>query len=117
MDKSGFPVVVNHHIAEGRPDYYDHLKLRGRKVTGVDVGQRGKAVFKTGALGKPGFMRQLHASLPGHYTGPWFGQDELKYVDLGEVTGRIMVVIGIVPFEGRDDIPYVQQLCLADLPI
>ena len=119
VDESEFPVVVNHRITEGQPAYYvaARLKLKGRKVMGIDVKQRGKVVFRTGVLGKPDLTRQLRAPLPGVCTGPQIGQDEVKYVDLDEVTGRIVVVIGIVPFEGRDDIPYVQQLCLADLPI
>ena len=120
VDESGsFPMIVNHRITEGRPAYYveDCFKLKGRKAMGVDVKERGKIVFKTGVLGKPDLTRQLHASLPGIYDGSWFVQDEVKYADLDEVTGRIMIVIGTVSNQRRDNIPFARRLCLADLPI
>ena len=119
MDESGhFPVVANHHITEGKPAYYTahHLKLKGRKVVGVDVNEHGKAVFKTGLLGRPDLTRQLRASLPGLFNAHWRVRDELKYVDLDEATGRIMIVIGTHPGRRSDSIPYARQLCLADLP-
>ena len=121
VGESEFPVVVNHQITEGQPAYYvaARLKLKGRKVMGIDVKQRGKAVFRTGVLGKPDLTRQLRASLPGVYTGPRIGQDEVKYVDLDEATGTIMVVIGAVPNPARPraNVPFARQFCLADLPI
>ena len=119
VDESNFPVVVNHHITEGRPAYHvgDHLKLKGRKVMGVDVGQHGETVFRTGVLGKPDLTRQLRAKLPGVYDGPWHEQDEVKYVDPDEATGRTMIVIGTVPGRRQNNIPFARRLCLADLPI
>ena len=118
VDESGcFPVVVSHQITQGQPAYYvrRHLKLQGRKAMGVDV-WRGEAVFKTGVLGNSDLTRQLRARLPGVYEGPLHEQDEAKYADLDEVTGRIMVVIGTVPGRRQGDIPYARRLCLADLP-
>lgn len=121
VDENGCsPVVVNHHIVEGRPAYCvgDHLKLKGRKVMGINVGPYGETVFMTGVYGKPGLTRRLHTKLPGVF-GPGLDQygrhrpDEVKYADLDEATGRIMVVIGAA----SDRVPYVQRLCLADLPI
>ena len=118
VDESGcFPVVANHHITEGQPAYYvaRHLKLEGRKAMGVDVKEHGEAVFKTGVLGRPGLTRLLHASLPGLFDS--YRRDEVKYVDLDEVTGRIMIVIGTVPGRRSRNTPYARRLCLADLPI
>ena len=119
VDESGcFPVVANHHITEGRPAYYTerHLKLQGRKVMGTEVGQGGETVFKTGVLGNPDLTRELHASLPGVWDGHWFELDEVKYTDLDEATGRIMVVVGPVPGWRSDKIPYACRLYLADIP-
>ena len=84
---------------------------------GVDVGQHGETVFRTGVLGKPDLTRQLRAKLPGVYDGPWHEQDEVKYVDLDEATGRTMIVIGTVPDRSQNNIPFARRLCLADLPI
>ena len=112
-ESSSFPVVVGHHIAEGQPAYYhtgDHLKLKGRKVMGIETKEHGKTVFKTGVLGKPDVTRQLHPSSPDSHDGPWPAPGQVKYMDLDEVTGRIMVAIGPVLY-------CAQQLCLADLPI
>ena len=52
MDQSNIPVVVNHHITEGRTTYYvgDRLNLGGRRVMGVDVKQRGEIAFKMRVL-------------------------------------------------------------------
>jgi len=119
VDESGFPMVVNHHVTEGQPAYYveDHLKLQGRKGMGFNVEEHGEIVLNTGVLGKPDVTRQLRAQLPGLYDGPRLKRDEVKYTDLDEVTGRIMIVVG--PGRGRmsDNIPYARRLCLADLPI
>ena len=120
VDESGcFPVVTNHHITQGQPAYYveRHLKLQGRKAMGTEVKQDGEAVFKTGVLGKPDLARELRASLPGMWDGHRFESDEVKYTDLDEATGRIMVVIGTVPDLRSDSIPYARRLCLADLPL
>ena len=116
MDESDFPVVVNHHITEGQPDYYagDHLKLQGRKGMSIEVRQGGEIVLNTGVLGKPDITRELRAKLPGRYGGPWRKQDEVKYADLDEVTGRIMIVTGTKEYNA---VPYARRLCLADLPI
>ena len=119
-DESGcFPVVINHHIIEGKPAYYaeKHLKLKGRKVMGVNIKEHGEAVFKTGVLGKPDITRELHVSLPGLFDADRNKKDEVKYVDLDEVTGRIMVVIGTVPGLSSDSTPFARRLCLADVPI
>ena len=119
VDESGcFPMVVNHHITEGRPGYYagDRLKLQGRKGMSISIGQGGEIVFNTGVLGKPDITRQLRAKLPILWEGHWFRRDEVKYTDLDEVTGRIMIVIG--PGRRRDiKIPYARRLWLAELPI
>ena len=117
VDKLGcFPVVVNHHVTEGLPAYYVRrsLKLRGRKVIGTVVKQRGETVFKTGVLGKPYLTRELRATLPGRWRAH---QDEVKYTNLDEATGRIVVVIGTVVGRRENNIPYARRLCIADLPI
>ena len=116
-----FPMVVNHHIAEERPDYFmpHHLKLKGRKAMGV-LATHSKVVFKTGGLGRSDLARRLDARLPGFYEYSQLGQySEVKYVDLDEATGRIMVVIGaaVDGDSGDDFTPYARRLCLADLPI
>ena len=116
MDESGFPTVVNHHITEEQPAYYvgSHLKLQGRKVMSIDTKQGGEIVLNTGVLGKPDITRELRAKLPGLYDGRWYQQDRMKYTDLDEATGRIMIVVGQVPG------PRWRQnkwLCIADLPI
>jgi hypothetical protein len=139
VDESGcFPVVVNHRITEGQIAYWSecHLKLQGQKGMGSDIGERGKVpintgvsgpktmgvsqrgeiVVNTGVLGKPDITRQLRAPLPGQYRGYWYQQDEVKYTNLDEVTGRIMVVLGRRG-RRRDSIPYARWLCLADLPV
>ena len=115
-DESGYPVVVNHRITEGRPAFYvgNDLKLQGRKGMGIEIERRGEIVFHTGILGKPN-TRRLRAPIPGLNEGPRFTKDEVKYTDLDEVTGRIMVVVGPVP-RRRRDIPYAQKLYIADLP-
>ena len=120
VDESGcLPKVANHHITEGQPAYWvgDHLKLQGRKAMGIDVKERGEAVIKTGVLGKPDLTRQLRASLPGLWDSDSHKQDEVKYTDLDEVTGRIMVVIGTIPGRSQENVPYARRLYLADLPI
>jgi len=120
VDESGcFPVVVSHRITEGQPAYYEEcLKLQGRKGMGVDVGLHDEIVFNMGVLGKPDMTRRLYAALPGFNKGILFEQDEVKYVDLDEATGRIMVVVGLPSDRwGRKDVPYAWQLYLADLPV
>lgn len=113
-----FPVVENHQVTEGRPAYYVGrlLKLQGRKGMGTEVRRGGEAVFKTRVLGKPDLTRELRASLPGFWDVDWRELYEVKYTDLDEVTGRIMVVIGNVPGRRGDGIPYAHRLCLADVP-
>ena len=120
VDESGcFPVVVNHHIAEGQPAYYakHYLKLQGRKVVGTEVGQGGEAVFKTGMLGKLDLTREIRASLPGFGDGDWRKQDKVKCTDFDEATGKVIVVINASPSRRGDDIHCARRLCLADLPI
>ena len=122
VDESGcFPIVANHHITLGQPAYYveRYLKLRGQKVMSTEVRQGGEVVFRTGVLGKPDLARELRASLPGRRLRGrrWLEQNGVKYTGLDEVTGRILVVIGTVPDQGADNIPYARRLCLVDLPI
>ena len=77
-------------------------------------------MFKTGGLGRSDLARRLDARLPGVYEYSQLGQySEVKYVDLDEATGRIMVVIGaaVDGDSGDDFTPYARRLCLADLPI
>ena len=119
VDESGcYPVVANHHITEGRPAFYvgNDLKLQGRKGMGIETERRGEIVFNTGILGRPG-TRRLRAPIPSLNSSLRFMRDEVKYTDLDEVTGRIMVVVGPVPHGRRQaDIPYAQKLYIADLP-
>ena len=118
VDESGYyPVVVNHHTTEGRPAYYvgEALKLQGRKGMGIEVKRRGEIIFNTGVLGKPD-TRQLHALVPGLNEGARLMQDEVKYTDLDEVTGRIIVAVGPAPRRRRNNIPYARRLYIADLP-
>ena len=122
VDESGcFPIVVNHHITLRQPAYYveRYLKLRGQKVMSTEVRQGGEVVFRTGVLGKLDLARELRASLPGRRLRGrrWLEQNGVKCTDLDEVTGRILVVIGTVPDQGADNIPYARRLCLVDLPI
>ena len=119
VDGSGCsPVVVNHHITEGRPAFWAGFcpKMQGRKGMGIEVRQRDEIVVNTGMLGKPGITRQLRASLPNLYRGGWNKQDHLRYADLDEVTGRITIVIGRILGERQDTIPYARRLYLTDLP-
>ena len=120
MDEFGdFPFVVKHRITERPPAYYlgRHLKLQGRKAMGLDVKRGGDIVFRTGVLGNPDLTRELHAPLPGMWAVYWYQLEEMKYTDLDEATGRIMVVVGTVAGQrGSYNIPYARRLCLADLP-
>ena len=120
VDELGcFPIVVNHQVTEEQSAYYAqrHLKLQGRKAMGIDVKQGGKTVFKTGVFGKPDLARELHALLPGFWDVDRRLLDEVKYTDLDEATGRIMVVIGTVADQrGFYTISSAQRLCLAELP-
>ena len=100
VDESGcFPVITNHHRTEGRPAFFvgQHIKLQGRKGMGIDVERRGEVVLNTGVLGKPDITRRLRAPIPGLdiISRLPFGRvgDIVKYTDLDEVTGRIMIVI------------------------
>jgi len=124
VDESGcFPVVVNHHRTEGRPAYYvgNHLKLQGRKGMGIDVERRGEVVLYTGVLGEPDMTRRLRAPIPGLNAN---GGPCLKYTDLDEVTGRIVIVVGprrmnrmSIRGSNWDDAPYARRLYIGDLPI
>ena len=118
VDKSGcIPMVVNHQITEGRPAHYvgDRIKLQGRKVMSISIGQAedDEIVINTGVLGKPDITRQLRVQLPGLYESHWYRRDELKYADLDEATGRIMIVLGSIRCSFSD----ARQLLLAELPI
>ena len=117
VDESGcFPVVVNHHITEGQPTFLvrRHVKLQGRKGMGSDVRRGGEIAIDTVMLGTPGIARRLRGPLPGLYHGPWYDQDQVKYMDLDEATGRIVIALGRI---GRRENIYARWLCLADLPI
>ena len=120
VDESGcFPVVVDHHFTEGLSAYNvgSRLKLQGRKRMSFGVIRGGEIVLNTGVLGKPETTRQLRAQLPGVYELLWSSsRDEVKYTDLDEVTGRIMIAVGLVPRCRRNSyFPRARRLCLADL--
>jgi len=117
VDESGrYPVVVNHHITEGRPAFYlgNTLKLQGQKGMSVETGLQGEIVINTGVLGKPD-TRRLRAPIPGLNDGPWRGRSEVKYTNLDEITGRIMVVVGTEPGRRSYVTPYARQLYIADI--
>ena len=116
VDGSGcYPVVVNHHITEGQPAFYvgNALHLQGRKGMSIEIGWPGEFVINTGVLGRPD-TRRLRAPIPGLNDGP--RQDEVKYVNLDEMTGRIMVVVGPKPGRNREAIPYAREFYIADIP-
>ena len=70
----------------------------------------------TGVLGKPG-TRRLRAPVLGlNISMTALGSRRMKYTDLDEVTGRIMVVVGLVSGRRQDNIPYARQSSIADLP-
>jgi len=130
VDESGcFPVVVNHHRTGGRPAYYvgEYPKLRGRKGMSIDVGRRDEIVLiNTGVLGKPDITRRLRAPIRGLYdnNGSWRRQHEVKYTDLDEMTGRIMIAVGPGRMGGMslrgsdwDEAPCARRLYIGDLPI
>ena len=119
VDESGFPMVINHNIIRAQPAHFvgKLLKLQGRKGMSVDIIQGGEIVLNTVVLGKPEATRQLRAELPGLYYGPWYLQDEVKYTDLDEMTGRILIVVGSADVRRQDNIPYARRLCIADLPV
>ena len=116
VDESGrYPVVVNHHITEGRPAFHvgDTLKLQGRKGISIKTRLLDEIVINTVVLGKPD-TRRLQARIPGLSRSPGF-HDEVKYTDLDEMTGRIMIVVGHGAPRGIQ-IPYTDRLYIADLP-
>jgi len=130
VDESGFPVVVNHQSTRGRPAYYTgkYLKLQGRKGMGIGVERPGEVVLNTGVLGKPKITRRLRAPIPGLNTDdrPSRPRDIVKYTDLDEATGRIMIVVGpklrrsgtmSVHASSRVETPHAQRLYIGDLPI
>ena len=123
IDGSGyFPVVVNHRIIDGKPAYDTScwLKLQGRKGITVRLGLRWEIVINTAALGKPGITRRLCAVLPRFDDYHWRRREEVKYVDLDEATGRIMIVAGPIPLGFRrltNKTLYARRLYLADLPM
>ena len=117
VDGSGcYPVVVNHHITEGQPVFHvgDALKLQGRKGMSIETGLRDEIVINTGVLGKPD-TRRLRVSIPGLNVGSRFRKEKVKYTDLDEMTGRVMIVVGRED-EDDEDIPYAKKLYIADLP-
>ena len=114
VDESGcYPVVANYKFVVSPPDFYmgTIFKLQGRKGMSIEAGLRGEIAFNTEVLGKTD-TRRLRAQIPGLNDEPRITRDEVKYVDLDEETGRIMVVVG--PVQGN--IPYARQLYIADLP-
>jgi len=124
VDGSGcFPMVANHQITEGRPAHHVgfYLKLRGRKGMAVGFGEHGEIAINTGVFGRPDITRRLRAELPGANGRHGRRQDVVKYADLDEVTGRIMIVASRGPRSrrkrGRSKIPYARRLYLADIPI
>jgi hypothetical protein len=117
VDESNcFPVVTNHRIAGGRPAFCsaEYTKLHGRKGMSIEGRLRGEILFHTGTLEDPNLTRRLHASIPGLNDNPSW--DEFKYVDLDELTGRIMIVVGPKIGWGQNDFPYSRRLFIADLP-
>jgi len=118
VDESGcYPVVVNHHITEGPPDFKvgDNIELRGRKGMGVEKRRRGEIVFNTGVLGKPD-TRRLRAPIPGLNDNSRPAHDKVWDTDLDEVTGRIMILVGPVHDRRLDAIPRAQRLYIAEIP-
>ena len=118
VDESGcFPVVVNHSIAEEPLAFnpIEHIKLKGRKGMCIEGRRGGEFVFHTRVPEDPKLTRQLHASLRGLDGHPW--RDELKYVDLDELTGRIMIVAGRPDSGRRGNYPYARRFYIADLPV
>jgi hypothetical protein len=118
VDESGrYPVVMNHHIAEGRPAFYvgNDVELRGRKGMGIETERWGEIVFNTGMLGKPD-TRRLRAPMSHLNEDPQLAHDGITYTDLDEVTGRIMIVVDSMFARRQGDIPRAQRLYIADLP-
>ena len=118
VDESGyFPVVVDHNITERPRTFHPtkHIKLQGRKGMCIECRPGGEFVFHTRVPEDPDLTRQLHASLRGLDGRAW--RDELKYVDLDELTGRIMIVVGRPNRRMRGDFPRARRLYIADLPV
>lgn len=88
-----YPVASDHRIIEGRPTYYvgDVLKMQGQKGVGTEIWQD-EIAFNVGVLGKPD-ARRLRTPVPGPNDDPKLSRDEVKYTDLDEVWG-VMVVVG-----------------------
>ena len=116
-DGFGYPMVENHHTAEGKPGFHmgNTLKLQGRKGMSIETLWRDEVMISTGVLGKPD-TRRLRAPIPGLNRGPRVRQAELKYADLDEMTGRIMIVVGPEVGRGQVDVPYARRLYIADIP-
>ena len=116
----GFPVVADHQITEGRPAYNVgfYLRLRGRKGVAVGHGLYKEFAIDTAVFGEPDITRRLRAEIPG-LDGRHHRRDEVKYMDLDEVTGRIMIVVGPVPrcYRKPGRTFYAQRLYFADVPI
>jgi len=130
VDESGFPVVVDHHRSMGRPAYCEgkYLKLRGRKGIGIGVERRGEVVLNTGVLGRPDITRRLRAPIPGLNSDdrPRRPRDVVKFTDLDEATGRIMIAVGpklralgMMPVRVSSGVeaPHARRLYIGDLPI
>ena len=118
VDESGcYPVIVDHQIIWGRPDFKvgDDIELRGRKGMGIETRRRDEIVFNTGILGESD-TRRLRAPIPGLNTGPRPKQDKAWHTDLDEVTGRTMALVGPVPGRRQDDTPRVWRLYIAEIP-
>ena len=119
VDESGFyPVVVNHQITKGQPEFFvgDTLKLQGRKGISTETGWVDEIVINTGMVGKPN-TRRLRAPIPGLNRVLWFARDEVSYTSLDEVTGRIMVVVSYDDALQRTPHARKLKLYVADLPI
>ena len=111
-----YPVVVNHRITEGKPVFHvgNIFKLQGRKGMNIKTGLRSRVEINTGVVGKPD-TRRLCGAIPGLNHGPRFRQDQVKYTDLDEMMGRIMVVVGHEDIR-EEWITNAKKLYIADLP-
>jgi len=94
---------------------------------GISVERPGEVVLNTGVLGKPDITRRLRAPIPGlNADPPRRPRDIVKYTDLDEATGRIMIAVGpkshrcrrmSVGVSSGVETPYARRLYIGDLPI
>lgn len=117
-DGSGcLPVVANHNITKRSRPFFSlatHIKLQGRRGMGIVDRLKEAIFFHTGILEDPNCRRPIRIQIPGLNAGSWRG--EFKYMDLDELTGRVMVVVGPPTGRTQDIIPYAERLYIADLP-